>query len=69
MARVSSPDRWIEHHGGKCGQNEGPEGYGYCTCPPGWPRRAAYWRGEAAVGAKRVEALIAKWKAAITTAP
>lgn len=58
------PDRWTMHHPRKCAQDEMPEGYMDCNCPPGWPRRAAYWQGETAIGKRNVEALIRKWKAA-----
>lgn len=56
------PDRWIAHHPTKCGADEMPEGYP-CSCPPFWPRSAAYWRGETATGKRAVAALISKWKA------
>lgn len=63
---VQRPDRWTAHHPRKCGADEMPEGYP-CNCHPGWPRKAAYWRGETAIGRKQVEALILKWRAVATT--
>jgi len=54
------PDRWTMHHPRKCGLDELPGGR--CSCPPGWPRRAAWWRGEMAIGAKNVEALLTRWR-------
>jgi hypothetical protein len=57
------PDRWTAHHPRKCGADEMPEGYP-CRCPPCWPRSAAYWNGETAVGRKAVNALLAKYRVA-----
>jgi hypothetical protein len=58
------PDRWTQHCPSRCGATDMPEGYTFCECPPGWPRRAAYWKGETAIGARKVEQLLAKWRRA-----
>jgi hypothetical protein len=55
------PDRWTAHDPRKCGADELPEG-APCRCGPFWPRPAAWWNGEMAIGRKQVETLIRKWR-------
>ena len=61
------PDRWTAHHPTKCGLDELPEGYSYCRCPEFWPRPAAYWQGETAIGCAAVGRLLAKYRLVIGT--
>ena len=57
----TKPERWTEHHPSCPASNdcEGPWSVG-CLCPPFWPRPAAYWRGQMALGAKEVSALMVR---------
>lgn len=54
--RPTRPEVWRQHHGRCPCITEQPNVP--CTCPPGWPRRAAWWCGQAVYGARRVEALL-----------
>jgi hypothetical protein len=62
---VQRPDRWTMHDTKRCGADELPEG-APCSCGPFWPRPAAYWRGETAIGPKQVDALMKKYRAVRT---
>lgn len=57
------PDVWMQHHA-RCPciteQDNVP-----CTCPRGWPRRAAWWQGQAAYGNRSVKALLNRADAAL----
>ena len=53
---MARPDVWMQHHGRCLCITEQP--HVPCACPRGWPRRAAWWRGQAAYGARQVEALL-----------
>lgn len=53
---ANRPDLWMQHHR-RCPCITEQDGVP-CRCPRGWPRRAAWWRGIAVYGARRVEALL-----------